>query len=253
MIPVFPGEPQPFKDQQRSMTKGISSTTIERGGRRENRNLGKAEGRATKSWPQRGAASGAMQVIERQNVGPQGESRLWDKSRKTAARQLRRRSGLGKPANQMSGIERVKSDEFSRIGSGFAKEFHCRYYSCSFGKFVVQMCSVWTFGQDGLTRFPSGSGFLDLKSRLTCLLLDNIEGLFFYSMNSQILLEEVTFTEKMGLLEALWSHLSRDKGGFTPPEWRGEVLKIRKERIKSGEIGFTDWEVAKKEIRDRVL
>ena len=139
MIPVFPGKPQPFKDQQRSMTKGISSTTIERGGRRENRNLGKAEGRATKSWPQRGAASGAMQVIERPKVGPQGESRLWDKSRKTAARQLRRRSGLGKPANQMSGIERVKSDEFSRIGSGFAKEFHCRYYSCSFGKFVVKI------------------------------------------------------------------------------------------------------------------
>ena len=112
MIPVFPGKPQPFKDQQRSMTKGISSTTIERGGRRE---------------------------MERPKVGPHGESRLWDKSRKTAARQLRRRSGLGKPANQMSGIERVKSDEFSRIGSGFAKEFHCRYYSCSFGKFVVKI------------------------------------------------------------------------------------------------------------------
>ena len=44
-------------------------------------------------------------------VGPQGESRLWDKSRKTAARQLRRRSGLGKPANQMSGNERVKWED----------------------------------------------------------------------------------------------------------------------------------------------
>lgn len=84
------------------------------------------------------------------------------------------------------------------------------------------------------------------------MLLDNIEGLFFYSMNSQILLEEMTFTEKMGLMEALWSHLSRDKEGFTPPEWHGEVLKIRKERMESGDIGFTDWEVAKKEIRDRV-
>jgi hypothetical protein len=45
-------------------------------------------------------------------VGPQGESRLWDKSRKTAVRQLRRRSGLGKPANQMNGSERVKCTNF---------------------------------------------------------------------------------------------------------------------------------------------
>ena len=71
-------------------------------------------------------------------------------------------------------------------------------------------------------------------------------------MNSQIVLEEMTFSKKMGLMEDLWKHLSRDKAGFTPPEWHGEVLKIRQELIESGVIGFTDWEVAKKEIRDRL-
>jgi hypothetical protein len=50
-------------------------------------------------------------------------------------------------------------------GSGFAGEFHCRYDSCSFEKFVVQVCSAWTSAQNGLIRFPSGSGFLKLKSR----------------------------------------------------------------------------------------
>ena len=49
------------------------STTIERQGGRENRKLGKAEGRATESWPQRGAASGTMQVIEQSKFGPKGE------------------------------------------------------------------------------------------------------------------------------------------------------------------------------------
>ena len=73
-----------------------------------------------------------------------------------------------------------------------------------------------------------------------------------HSMNSQILLEGLTFPEKIGLMEDLWNHLSRENAGFTPPEWHGEVLKIRKERIESGDIAFTDWEVAKKEIRDRV-
>jgi hypothetical protein len=73
-----------------------------------------------------------------------------------------------------------------------------------------------------------------------------------HSMNSQILLEELTFPEKIGLMEDLWNHLSAENAGFTPPEWHGEVLQIRKKRIESGDIGFTDWEVAKKEIRDRV-
>jgi hypothetical protein len=53
-------------------------------------------------------------------------------------------------------------------------------------------------------------------------------------------------------MEDLWNHVSRDQGVFTPPGWHGEVLKIRKERIGSGEMGFTDWEVAKEEIRDRL-
>ena len=66
-------------------------------------------------------------------------------------------------------------------------------------------------------------------------------------MNSQMLLEELTFPEKIGLMEDLWNHLSRENVGFTPPEWHGEVLKIRKERIESGDIAFTDWEVAKKD------
>jgi len=48
-------------------------TTIERQGGRENRKLGKAEGRATESWPQRGASSGTIQVKEQPQVGPKGE------------------------------------------------------------------------------------------------------------------------------------------------------------------------------------
>ena len=43
--------------------------TGERNGR-VNRKFGKAEGRATESWPQRGAASGTTQVKEQQKVGP---------------------------------------------------------------------------------------------------------------------------------------------------------------------------------------
>jgi hypothetical protein len=65
-------------------------------------------------------------------------------------------------------------------------------------------------------------------------------------------LQEMTLSEKMMLLEDIWNDLAKEDSGYSPPSWHGGVLKIRKERIKAGEIGFTDWEVAKKEIRDRV-
>jgi len=48
-------------------------------------------------------------------------------------------------------------------GSGFAGEFHCRYDSCSFEKFVVQVCSAWTSAQNGLIRFPSGSRISEIE------------------------------------------------------------------------------------------
>jgi hypothetical protein len=55
---------------------GISQNTIERRGRRENLKLGKADGRATKSWPQGGAESGTIQVIGRPKVETRGNERV---------------------------------------------------------------------------------------------------------------------------------------------------------------------------------
>ena len=45
MIPVLPRKPQPFKNQQQSMTNEISSTTTERGAGARWSNRGRPEGR----------------------------------------------------------------------------------------------------------------------------------------------------------------------------------------------------------------
>jgi hypothetical protein len=66
------------------------------------------------------------------------------------------------PKGETRGIERVKQDEFSRIGRGFAGEFHWRYDSCLFEEFVVQMLIAFAAEQAGLIRFPSGLGCLKL-------------------------------------------------------------------------------------------
>ena len=79
-------------------------TTIEHLGRCENRKLGKAEGRATESWPQRGAASGTMQVNEQPKVGPKGTQ---------AATEAARESAEGSP----SGARRAGASE-STLGAG---------------------------------------------------------------------------------------------------------------------------------------
>ena len=42
-----------------------------------------------------------------------------------------------------------------RIGSGSTGEFYRQFYSCSFGKFVVQICNAWTGERDGLVHFPN--------------------------------------------------------------------------------------------------
>ena len=71
-------------------------------------------------------------------------------------------------------------------------------------------------------------------------------------METMIQIQQMTLAEKIGLMETIWNNLDNSEPQFSPPEWHLEVLKIRKERILSGEIRFTDWEIAKKEIRDRL-
>ena len=69
---------------------------------------------------------------------------------------------MERPKGETRGIKRVKSNKFSRTGSGFAGEFHCRFYSCSFDKFVVQMPIDLTPRQDGLIRLPCGIRMSDI-------------------------------------------------------------------------------------------
>ena len=83
---------------------GTTESTTEQRGRCETRKLGKAEGRATESWPQRGAASGTMQVNEQPKVGPKGTQ---------VAREAARESAEGSP----SGARRAGASE-STLGAG---------------------------------------------------------------------------------------------------------------------------------------
>ncbi len=71
-------------------------------------------------------------------------------------------------------------------------------------------------------------------------------------MDITLPLDQMTTTEKLRAMEALWADLSRDEEAVPSPAWHEDVLRDREERVKSGQEAFVDWDVAKKQLRDRL-
>lgn len=58
-------------------------------------------------------------------------------------------------------------------------------------------------------------------------------------------------TEKLKIIEALWSDLAGDEASFESPSWHGDVLRETEADFSAGKIESVDWEKAKKELRQR--
>jgi putative addiction module component (TIGR02574 family) len=65
-------------------------------------------------------------------------------------------------------------------------------------------------------------------------------------------LSELSFTEKLNLMETLWADLTRDEKKLKSPAWHETVLKDREEAFMAGKVAVSDWEQAKKRIREKV-
>lgn len=74
-------------------------------------------------------------------------------------------------------------------------------------------------------------------------------------MNGQLSLdlEKMTVSEKLSALDLIWMDLRRTADKLPVPERHRLILDSRRQAFEKGEIGYTDWETAKKEIRNRVL
>jgi hypothetical protein len=62
-------------------------------------------------------------------------------------------------------------------------------------------------------------------------------------------LDQMTVTEKLRALEELWDDLRRNPADVSSPDWHGDTLREREERIAEGKSRFTAWPEAKEEIR----
>ena len=58
-------------------------------------------------------------------------------------------------------------------------------------------------------------------------------------------------TEKLKIIEALWSDLAANEESFASPAWHEEALRKTEAEFAAGRIEILDWEDAKKELRQR--
>jgi len=64
-------------------------------------------------------------------------------------------------------------------------------------------------------------------------------------------LAELSFAQKLDLMETLWSDLFHDEKKLKSPAWHEAILKDREESFSSGKEAVSDWEQAKKRIKKK--
>lgn len=62
----------------------------------------------------------------------------------------------------------------------------------------------------------------------------------------------MTVAEKLAVIDTIWRDLRRRAEQIPAPDWHRQILEARREAFERGEIGYSDWEDAKDEIRRRV-
>lgn len=69
----------------------------------------------------------------------------------------------------------------------------------------------------------------------------------------EIPLSEISFSQKLDLMEVIWNDLTREENNIKSPAWHEEILKEREEALISGKISISDWKEAKARIRENIL
>jgi len=60
-------------------------------------------------------------------------------------------------------------------------------------------------------------------------------------MNVVLPLAEMTTADKLSVMELLWNDLCRMPQEVPSPEWHGEVLAAREQRVKNGQSQFSEF------------
>jgi putative addiction module component (TIGR02574 family) len=64
-------------------------------------------------------------------------------------------------------------------------------------------------------------------------------------------LDRMTVEEKLRAIEMLWDDLCRNEKKLPVAAWQKQLLDEREQQIQTGEAKFSDWDAAKRRIRER--
>jgi putative addiction module component (TIGR02574 family) len=64
-------------------------------------------------------------------------------------------------------------------------------------------------------------------------------------------LRQLPPTEKLSIIQALWSDLATNPDLLESPAWHAEELRKTEADFAAGRVESLDWEAAKKELRKR--
>jgi putative addiction module component (TIGR02574 family) len=71
-------------------------------------------------------------------------------------------------------------------------------------------------------------------------------------MDILLLLDKMTRSDKIAVMEKLWEDLCRDPESIPSPTWHKDVLEAREKEINEGKAKFTSFDRAKERIRDQI-
>jgi putative addiction module component (TIGR02574 family) len=63
---------------------------------------------------------------------------------------------------------------------------------------------------------------------------------------------ELSFTQKLDLMEMLWADMAANEKNMESPDWHDAILKDRSVALDAGKITVSDWETAKERIKKNV-
>lgn len=89
-------------------------------------------------------------------------------------------------------------------------------------------------------------GHSEVKERRGCLGKGSI------MEKVDIALSELTLTQKLELMEALWNDLAGHEKILESPGWHEQVLRDREDALAAGKATVSDWEEAKNRTRGKV-
>jgi hypothetical protein len=70
-------------------------------------------------------------------------------------------------------------------------------------------------------------------------------------MQDAIDIKQLSRSEKLIMMEAIWEDLSRNDEKLESPSWHEQALLEAERRLEAGQEKVLDWRDAKKELRDR--